>query len=243
MGVSRNFMKRVLTIFSLVFSTLSYSQLSNEVSELVNKLSNFEQAESRFINYGGTESDVYKIYDSISKIASKKEVEYLAFNGAATVKLYFSNNLVDTKSKKLKDLFKYYLKNNDSVNVKQGCVVSTTTLVTELYSKIYNLPRHLVEMEDLQQAIKSNKYPIDEQLKEILDYKSKWNMKEAKKMVFEFDKIVLDDKNSPLGVVEYICKINQYYENKIPYFQKLQFFEKKYNSKIIAEYIAFCENK
>ena len=236
-------MTRTLTIFFILINGALYSQLSSKVSELVSKLSKVERADSKFVGYAGSESEIYKLYDSISKIATNREVEYLAFNGSPIVKYYFSKKLVESKSKKLTILFQDFIKKNDSVKVIEGCVGTTLNLTNDLYQEIYSLPRHLEEMEDFQQAIKSNKYPIDEQLKEILEYKSKWNLNEAKKMIIEFDKIALDDENSPLGLIEYICMINQYYENKIPYFQKLHFFEKKYNSKLIAEYITFCENR
>jgi uncharacterized protein YozE (UPF0346 family) len=237
-------MNRILSLFFILIYGLSYSQLSVKVSELVYQLSKSEIGESKFVNYDGRESEVFKIYDTIAKIASKREVKYLAFEGSPIIRYYFSMNLVDSKSNKLKKLFNNFTNSNDSLQVKQGCVVTTINLANNLYQEVYNIPKQIKEAKGYKEILQSQKYSNDEflisELKSLSTNRSRWTEKEARKIIVEFDKVALDDKNTPKKNIEFICMINQYFENKIPYFIKLRYFEKKYNSKIILEYLNYC---
>lgn len=240
-------MKKSIIIFLLFSFKNLYSQLSPKVNALTEQLSRNNTVESKFVNYEGSESNIFKLYDSISKIATKKEVEYLAFHGSTTVKAYFSNNLVIDKSNKLKKLFINFIQQNDSLYIKVGCVGNKTLLAGELYQQVYNLPHALKEKEEFKQILREKKFENDDyllnELKEVSNSYPHWDIKSAKKMILAFDKIAINPKNKYVNIVEFICLINKYNTRKLPYYKDLYYFKEKYKSKIITDYINYCEKQ
>lgn len=125
------------TFFCLLFLPIMFfGQLSPTVNKLYNLLSQSERYESKNISIDGHESEVYKINEKIKKIASDSEVEFIAFNGTPSTKLYAMSILFDRKSKSLEKLFRYYIKSKDSVQVMMGCVVQTNTIAHLLYQRV-----------------------------------------------------------------------------------------------------------
>lgn len=236
-------MKKNLTILFLFSFCVIYSQLSPEVNKLVNQLSRSEKVEYKNIDVDGHESSVYKLFDSIQKISTNDEIEYLVFNGSTVIKSYFSGSFVRAKHKKLEALFSEFIKKDDTIHIKTGCTGFETTLANNLYQEIYNLPHAIKTREECKKLLKKEAYQdpyLISELSDLANSYSNWNMKDAQELILKFDKIALDKSNSNIGVVEYICLINQYNEKKLPHIKDFYYFKQKYNSKIIADYIAFC---
>ncbi|TXF77343.1 hypothetical protein [Chryseobacterium sp.] len=238
-------MKKIAPLFLLFICSVCYSQLRPNILELANKLSNFERAESQYVNVDGAPSKVYIIYDSINKTATQEEIEYLAFSRNPVLKAYFSQSLVNRKSNKIVDLYKQHMQDNDSVQIKTGCVVNNINLANDLYQSVYNIPRLIAEAKEYKDILNSKKfvgdqYMTDEIKKRSENYKN-WTVKEANELLYQLDETALENKNTPKNIVEYICQINQYFKKKLPYFKKLDFFKLKYKSEVITNYISFCE--
>ena len=97
-------------------------------------LSIVDRYESSNIGYWGTNSKVYDLFFEASKIATDKEVEYLAINGKTIVKAYFSTEAVDRKLQSVNDIFKYQLENNEEFDRIYGCLGGKEDLVSKMYS-------------------------------------------------------------------------------------------------------------
>lgn len=70
---------------------------------------------------------------------------------------------------------------------------------------------------------------------------SKWTEKEIDFLLIQFDNLILDDPSSSQSLVEFIAESNYYTEKKHPeYYNKMAYFEKKYNSEMIRKYMEFC---
>lgn len=226
---------------------LSFGQLSPEINTLYNGLSKSERVESAAIGYAGSESEVYQLFTEIDKKASDKEVEYIAFNGNPVGKVYGSKMAFRRKLNIMDKLFTYYLNNNEAVITMQGCMVSHSHLADELYQNIFwekeNIRKNAMTMK-YKDSIKGLNNPDQELLNCIALFdteNSKWTEKEIDSLLIQFDNLILDDPSSSQSLVEFIAESYYYTEKKhLEYYNKLAYFEKKYNSEMIRKYMEFC---
>lgn len=233
-------------ILLLLISTLYYSQLSPKVNHLYQELSKSKRVESKNIGDGGRESEVYKTHIKIGKIATNKELEYIAFNGNTITKKYISNILFYRKSKLVVDIFKEYLKSNDSVKMLSGCVGYDSFLPNEIYKDVVSEKGRINDSEwykKWKDSLVHNKKELDSfdlNLIEMMKVETPWEMKEINSLIHSFDQIALDYKESPQNIIDLICSYHLFENVKVPYYEKIIFFETKYNSKYIKEYMEFC---
>jgi len=223
-----------------------FGQLSPTVNKLYNLLSQSERYESKNISIDGHGSEVYKINEKIKKIASDSEVEFIAFNGTPSTKLYAMSILFDRKSKSLEKLFRYYIKSKDSVEVMMGCVVQTNTIAHLLYQRVI-AEKQIIHEADWERKWKDSMIANHQQntseyinLKDIMNTTSEWKADEIDSLNWRLDKIILSNPESPKVMVEVLAGYHLLEGVKVPYFEKLAFFEKKYKSEYIDKYLKFC---
>ncbi|HBV14261.1 hypothetical protein [Chryseobacterium carnipullorum] len=219
-----------------------FGQLSPEINKLYDELSKSKRVESAAIGYGGSESEVYKLFVEIDKKASDKEVEYIAFNGNPVAKTYGSYSVFNRKLKILDQLFDSYLKNNEPISIIQGCVGSNSHLADELYKMVFWEKDNIKATEVYRKHKASIK--TEHELSNFIQLfgvkESKWTMKEIDSVLIKFDRIVLDNPSSPQNLVELITESYFFIKRKHPeYHDKLAYFEKKYNSEEIKKYLNF----
>lgn len=240
-------MKKIILL--LMISGLCYGQLSPEVNKLYQELSKSKQVESKNIDFDGHESIFYNIHTEISTIAKEQELEYIAFNGGTVAKSYISNILFSRKSKSIEKIFKKYLESNDSLVVKSGCIRHNSFLADEIYKNVaaekYNINNvnNYTKWKDSLIHSKKDLNNIDLMFMESAEVKTLWKHEEIDSLRCKLDEIVLDNKESPQSIVELICSYYLYEKIKIPYYEKIIYFEKKYNSEYIKDYMIFCRNK
>ncbi len=235
------------TFFFLLFlPILFFGQLSPKVNKLYKQLSQSERYESKNISIDGHESEIYKINEKIKKIASDSEVEFIAFNGTPSTKLYAMSILFDRKSKSLEKLFRYYIKSKDSVQVMMGCVVQTNTIAHLLYQRVI-AEKQIIHEADWERKWKDSMIANHQQntseyinLKDIMNTTSEWKADEIDSLNWRLDKIILSNPESPKVMVEVLAGYHLLEGVKVPYFEKLAFFEKKYKSEYIDKYLKFC---
>jgi len=225
---------------------LSFGQLSPEINKLYNKLSKSKRVESAAIGYGGSASKVYKLFEKIDKKASDQEVEYIAFNGNSVAKAYGSYAVFNRKLKILNKLFDSYLKNNDPVNIIQGCVGSDSYVANELYKMVFWEKDNIKEKEGYKKYSDSikNLKNSEQDLSNLIDLsgnpESKWTVQEIDSVLIKFDQMILNNPSSPQRLVELMTGCYYHIEKKHPeYHDKLAYFEKKYNSEEIKKYLKF----
>lgn len=222
---------------------LSFGQLSPEINKLYEELSKSKYVESAAIGYAGSESEVYKLFAEIDKKASDQEVEYIAFNGNPVAKVYGSYAVFNRKLKTLSQLFDSYLKNNEPISIKRGCVGSNTHLADELYTTVFWEKDYIKDTE----ANRKHKASLKTK-HELLNFiqllgntkESKWTMQEIDSVLIKFDRMILANPSSSQNLVEQITESNFFIKRKHPeYHDKLAYFEKKYSSEKIKKYLKF----
>ncbi|WP_139176769.1 hypothetical protein [Chryseobacterium wanjuense] len=222
-----------------------FGQLSPKVKTFYDQLSMSKRAEGKNIGFAGSESDLYKIHEEMAKIATDEEVEYIAFNGNPVTKYYATNILFERKSKSLEKLFQYYLKSKDSVSVLRGCVGETDHLSSKIYTRL-NFEKQIIKQTEFEKKWRDsmiiNKQPMPDDYFDLFNTKTSWTIKEIDSLINTLDQIVLNDHKSPKYLVEIICGYHLSESLKVPYFEKIAYFEEKYNSEYIRKYMKFCRS-
>ncbi|MFL9832459.1 hypothetical protein [Chryseobacterium terrae] len=227
----------------IIFPILSYGQLSTRISELYKELSKSERYEGSHIGYEGKESKVYNTYKEINKLASDKEIEYIAFNGNAVPKMYATKTLFEKKSKQFLKAFNYARQNNQQLKGISGCVGYSTFLADKIYQIVFQekeIIRKAKEFKIFSDSILNAKNLPDGYDKSIIEefkVETKWTNPEIDSLLLKMEELVLNDKNSSQSLVELVCEYNFYTNQKKPYYDKLLYFDKKYNSELIKQYL------
>lgn len=180
---------KILSIL-IILPIFSFGQISNELKVYVDSLSKVERYESSNIGAGGTYSKVYDLFSKASEIATDQEVEYLAINGKAIVKSYFSSEAINRKLESINDIFKYHLSNNEEFNRIYGCLGGKEDLVSKMYSDIIYFKEHSWVLE-------------------AFGEETKWNEQDAKKKLKEFNEIILNSRNPDDRFLAYIIMSNE----------------------------------
>ncbi|MCS3869711.1 hypothetical protein J3D55_002627 [Chryseobacterium ginsenosidimutans] len=203
-------------------------------------------AEGKNISVDGHESELYKIHEKMDKIATDQEIEYIAFHGNPVNKYYATNILFKKKSKSLEKLFKNYLKNKDSVEVLRGCLRGISHMDYEIYTRV-TFEKQIINQADWEKKWKDSmiinkKENTPEYLNgvDILNTETKWTNKEIDSLVCKLDEIILDNQESSKKLIDLICAYHLYENVKVPYYEKIAYFEKRYNSQYIKKYLNFC---
>ncbi|WP_099767062.1 hypothetical protein [Chryseobacterium sp. 52] len=236
-----------ITCILFLIPASGFGQLSPEINKLYGELLKSKRVESAAIGYGGSESEVYKLFTEFNKKASDKEVEYIAFNGSPVAKAYSSYAVFNRKLKTLDQLFDSYLKNNEPISIIQGCVGSNSHLADELYKMVF-WEKDNIKATEVYRKEKDSIKSLKNSEQNLLDFietfdteESKWTVKEIDSVLIKFDCMVLNNPSSPKSLVELITGCYYYIEKKHPeYHNKLAYFEKKYNSEEIKKYLEFC---
>lgn len=236
-------MKQILVaVLFFLFSNL-YSQLSSEVLRLENTMPKTMQSNIDFFDLDNPESKIYKICDSISKIATNKEKEYLAFNGDVSLRYFFMKKLVESNSSCLTELYKKYLKDDKKIKLSYGCTIDIFNLADVLYESVYLIPDEISRLKKSKKLTKEDLLFLKELGNGIPKNYNNWTIKQAKKRIAEFDEVALNDKETKQANIEFICMINESSQVQVVKYERLAFFQEKYNSSIISEYIDYCKKK
>jgi hypothetical protein len=198
-------MKKFIFLF---FPLISFSQLSEKVNILFSKLNTFERVESKHISFGGFPSKSYQLFEAIDSIASTDEIVYMVENGNLSTKAYLSYLLVDRKYKRNTEIFKLFLKNNDTLNITVGCVSHTSTLAAEFCSYFFNEKRKIEDRKALESEILKDPKTYD--FFPLEDYHSNWNYVEVINSINELNEIVLNTDSINSITINTIFRLNNY---------------------------------
>lgn len=244
---SKNLMMKKTFLFIVIIPILNYSQLSPSVNELYNDLLKNDRYESSHIGFGGDESKVYNISQKINKLASDEEVEFIAYNGNVAAKAYAVNILFDRKSKQFLELFDYFRKNDQQIKGISGCVSYTSFLSEEMYRSAFaekEVISRAEEFKKIKDSILNDKnlpQGFDKSILDEMKVETKWTYLEIDSLLLKMEKQILNDKNSSQSLVDLLCEYNLYVGNKKYYYDKLLYFNEKYNSEMIKQYLNYCK--
>jgi len=239
-----------LYIILLLIPVWGLGQLSGKTDKIYKELSLSDRVEASFIGgFAGDESKTYKLYTELSKTATDKDIEYIAYHGNPVSKTYASYLVFSRKLPFLDQLFTHYLKNNDSIVVMEGCMASHTFLADELYKHIFWVKEKVKRVEenikyrDSLQALKNPDPKLLDSANQRNMERTQWTEKEIDSVLVKLEKSVLDDNTSSKSLIEYIAEFNYYTDRKHPeYVDRLVYFDQKYNSEMIKKYLEFCRN-
>lgn len=219
----------------LLFPIVTFSQLSEKVNSIYQELNSKKTVESQTIGYSGAESQVYLLYDELDKIATNSEIFYMAENGGKVVKNYMSAVLVDRKSKKILDLFRRFVANEEEVYIRTGCVGYKSTLAGELYNLIFYQNLKI-------DNIKFNKKNYT--LKEIKEYQfdidTKWTKKEVDSVLSQFNEIALTNDSTASQTISLIFRLNDY---KVNNYERVKYYTNRYKTRETLATLANFQNK
>ncbi|WP_175623087.1 hypothetical protein [Chryseobacterium schmidteae] len=238
-------MKKI--VFFFIFPFLSFAQLSPEVNSLYQELSKNERYEGKYIGFSGEESKIYNAFQKIDILASDDEMEYIASNGNTMAKAYAGKILFGRKSDKFLKIYDLFLKNNNQIKIISGCTGYDSFLADEIYRRVFEeknvitQARAFKEYKDSILTSKTLPHGFDKDILEEFKTETKWNNSEIDSLLLKMEKAILKDENSSQSLVELVCEYNFYTEQKKPYYKNLLYFEKKYNSEIIKQYIDYCK--
>ncbi|MBC8883176.1 hypothetical protein H9X57_06460 [Flavobacterium piscinae] len=160
-------------------------------------------------------------------------------NGNLSTKAYLSYLLVDRKYEKNTEIFKLFLKNNDTLNITVGCVGHTSTLAAEFYSYFFNEKRKIEDRKALESEILKD--PKAYEFFPIEDYHSNWNYEEIINSINELNGIALKtDSINPI-TINTIFRLNDYQLND---YVKVKSIATKYPTReTLATLASFKEDK
>ena len=219
-----------------------FGQLSAKVDKLYKKLSENAQVESIYEGYFLQENPIYRCYMDLKNIATDKELEYMAHQGNPVAKTYAGKIIFLRKSKSLQELFTFFLKNNEQVAILEGCIGSDSFLADELYKLAF---REKIEIDRTKWKHQRNDSIIKaggktDKIVFPENNKTLWTETEIDSLLVGFEQAVLNNLSSSKTLVELLAENNFYSEIKRPYYQKLIYFEERYHSEMIEQYIDFC---
>jgi hypothetical protein len=222
----------------IFFPILAFSQLSEKVNILFSELNTFERVESKHISYGGFPSKSYQLFEAIDSIASTDEIVYMVENGNLSTKAYLSYLLVNRKYKRNTEIFKLFLKNNDTLNVTVGCVGHSSTLAAEFYSYFIHEKRKIEDRKELDSEILKD--PKAYEFFPLEEYHSNWNYEEIINSILELNSIVLDsDLINPI-TISTVFVLNNYDFNN---YTKVKSITTKYPTRETLATLAGFQNE
>ena len=228
-------MKKFIFLF---FPIVAFSQLSEKVNILFSELNTFERVESKHISFDGIQSKSYQLFEAIDSIASTDEIVYMVENGNLSVKAYLSYLLVDRKYKRNTEIFKLFLKNNDTLNITVGCVGHTSTLAAEFYSYFFNEKRKIEDRKALESEILKD--PKAYEFFPIEEYHSNWNYEEIINSIHELNGIALKtDSINPI-TISTIFRLSNY---ELDDYNKVKIIATKYPTRETLATLARFNNK
>lgn len=231
--------------FSIIFLILylkSFSQLSEKVNNLYQKLTSNNTLESEFIGYSGMQSENYLNFKEISKIANDDEILYMAENGNEAIKSYMSSILVDRKSKNLSKLFLNYNNEDKEVHIRTGCMGYSSTIASELYRYVFYQKQKI----DFINATNENHENVKEAEKEIYGddynemYQTNWTKESVDSLLIIYNELAIaNDKINP-KFLNTIFRLNDFKFNN---YKRVKYFALKYPTEEILATLASFKNR
>lgn len=142
----------LILVTTLFISNYSYGQTNNssendslifketpkKLSDIVNKIAAINEVQSAHIGAAGVESDNYRNFLELKKVASTDDLLKLTDNKNNVVACYASMALADKSYPELKTIFFKFLIHDRKVSTFSGCIKSKDNISSELYHQYWN---------------------------------------------------------------------------------------------------------
>ncbi|TKK64103.1 hypothetical protein FC093_23305 [Ilyomonas limi] len=118
--------------------SLGFKETPKKLSDIVKRIASINEIQSEHIGVAGIESDNYKNYLELKKVANTEDLLNLTDNQNAVVACYASMALADKSYFDLKSVFLKFLSHDRKVSTFSGCIKSKDDISTELYYQYWN---------------------------------------------------------------------------------------------------------
>lgn len=118
--------------------SLSFKEPPKKLSDIAKKIALINEVQSQHIGNAGIESDNYKNYLELKKVATTDDLLNLTYNQNAVVACYASMALADKSYSDLRTVFSKFLSHDRKVSTFSGCIKSKDGISIELYHEYWN---------------------------------------------------------------------------------------------------------
>ncbi len=145
-------------IFFIIFTiTTWYFSMSQDMSELVDKIAEVNEVQDARISYFGSPSEQYQRFELLKSKATIKELVDLTNHKNKVVACYAGWGLIDKEYGHLDQLLNKFLKNDHKVSTFSGCLKGSDPISSEFYHRYWNKLR-------LESSNEEKAFQNDEQL-------------------------------------------------------------------------------
>ena len=131
-------MKLVNTLFLIAILFYSCNNQNKELEKIISNLSKINEVHYENIGIGGMVSEHYLNFEKLKEIASTEIVIELTKSENNVVGCYASWALCDRKYDRIENIFEYFLKNENKINVVGGCIGGESNISDEIYYRIHD---------------------------------------------------------------------------------------------------------
>jgi len=132
-----NLLKHIFILTTLLIVNISYGQ-TKKLTVIVDRIAKINEVQQEHVGIAGTESENYKNFIQLKKIATTDELVQLTDNKNATVVCYASWALADNSYSDLKKIFQKFIIKDRQVETFSGCIKSQDNISSELYHRYWN---------------------------------------------------------------------------------------------------------
>jgi hypothetical protein len=126
----------IITLLLFLSLNLVHGQIRPKVAKMANEIAQKETLEGAYIGYSGSESETYKKFVRLSKIATLQELLQLMNNKSNVLKGYIIGDLIQKKYDSLTYIFNKILESKSSVNTLSGCIGGEQSLANLMFEGI-----------------------------------------------------------------------------------------------------------
>lgn len=118
--------------------TFDFKETPLKLKEIVSKIESINEVQSAHVGAAGVESDNYKNFIALKKVATIQELIQLTDNKNNVVACYSAMALADKSYPDLKTIFHKFLNKDRQVETFSGCIKSQDPISSELYHQYWN---------------------------------------------------------------------------------------------------------
>jgi hypothetical protein len=118
--------------------TVQFKETSIKLKYIVSKIEAVNEVQSAHVGFAGVESDNYKNFLDLKKVATVNDLVQLTDNKNSVVACYSAMALADKSYLDLKTIFVKFLDKDRQVITLSGCIISEGPISSELYHQYWS---------------------------------------------------------------------------------------------------------
>ncbi|HEX8269437.1 MAG TPA: hypothetical protein VF581_06060 [Flavobacterium sp.] len=184
-------MKVKALLLTLLFPMFGFSQLSEEVENLMAEFNTYHVGNDS--TKAGLNRNAYRMFARICRASTDDELMHIATKSSYVVKENIGKELVSRKSDRLLDLFSSFISDQNVAHLESKPVDYESTLATELYGAVA-FQKEKIERKKYYEETTSDKHLSD--VKQLFgqEYETNWNVEEVDSLLTKFDHLAVNSE-------------------------------------------------